>query len=75
MFARYPIDSITNGVHAGTWARPHSRGSSIATFPAGGRTTSSLRYALGIPPANLEAHMAAKPHLLEHVYRETSRAG
>lgn len=73
MFAHYQIDSITNGVHAATWAAP----SFAALFDqhiAGWREDNfSLRYALSIPLVDVwAAHMAAKRRLLGFVNHETN---
>ncbi|MBI5137726.1 MAG: alpha-glucan family phosphorylase [Nitrospirae bacterium] len=72
-FARYTIDSITNGVHVPTWVSPPF----AALFDrhiAGWREDSfSLRYALGIPRGEVwDAHCQAKAALIDHVNRVTN---
>jgi starch phosphorylase len=70
MFARYEIDAITNGVHAGTWTSApfqrlydkHIEGWRLDNF--------SLRYALSIRKEDIwKAHLEAKEHLIDHVNR------
>ena len=74
MFADYPIDAITNGVHAATWTvGALSRRSSTATSPAGGEDNFSLRYALSIPRRRSGRRtQQAKHELLTYVNRETN---
>ncbi len=73
MFASYVIDSITNGVHATTWVCPPVAGVFDRHVPGWREESSSLRYALGIPPEELwEAHQQAKHALIDHVNRETN---
>lgn len=72
MFGDYPVDAITNGVHAATWVsepfkrlyNEHVRGWKEDNF--------SLRYALRITrDAIWEAHQEAKRQLLDEVMRTT----
>lgn len=73
MFASYIIDSITNGVHAGTWASDPFRGLFDRYIPGWREDNFSLRYALSIPRQEVwNAHMAAKRELIEYVNRETN---
>jgi starch phosphorylase len=72
MFARYRIDSITNGVHAATWTSPHFQDLFDRHIPGWREDHFSLRYALSIPAAAVwETHVAAKAELLEVVERST----
>ena len=70
MFARYPIDSITNGVHAATWASGPIAALLDRHISDWRQDNFSLRYALSIPKEELwEAHLASKRNLLERVRR------
>jgi starch phosphorylase len=72
MFGRYLIDSITNGVHAATWAAEPFQKLYDRYIPDWRLDHSSLRYALSIPKQEVrEAHTQAKKRLLEYVSRET----
>jgi starch phosphorylase len=72
MFPHYPVNAITNGVHAPTWAaRPFQR-LYDQHIPEWRRDSLSLRHAVGIPPEEIRAaHAAAKAALLDEVYRRT----
>lgn len=73
IFARYEIDSITNGVHAATWTSDPFQKLFDRYIPDWRRDNFSLRYALNIPKADVwEAHMAAKRRLIQYVNRETN---
>jgi glycogen phosphorylase len=75
MFPRYPIRSITNGVHAETWSAPSFRLLFDRHIPEWRRDAFSLRYVVGLPKGEIwDAHMAAKRALLQRVRAET-RAG
>jgi glycogen phosphorylase len=75
MFARYKIDSITNGVHAGFWTAPALQALFDRHITAWREDNASLRYALGIPNAELwAAHEEAKDALVREV-NERSGAG
>lgn len=68
----YQIDSITNGVHLGTWAAP----SFVELFdhhvPGWRRDNPGLRNALRIPMAEIwQAHQAAKTRAIDEVNRRT----
>jgi glycogen phosphorylase len=68
MFAQYKIDSITNGVHVGTWTAPVMRGLFDRYITGWREDNASLRYALSIPSQELwSAHQTAKEHLLGFV--------
>lgn len=72
MFARYPIDSITNGVHAATWASPQIAALLDRDIPDWRQDNFSLRQALRVPGADLwHAHSEAKQEMLRLVNRET----
>jgi len=71
MFHPYRIDSITNGVHAGTWVCEAFRELFDAHIPGWQEDNFSLRYALNIPPERVwEAHMWAKRELIDTVNRQ-----
>jgi starch phosphorylase len=71
MFARYIIDSITNGVHAATWASVPFQNLFDQHIPGWREDTFSLRYALSISQeAAWSAHQEAKRALIDYVNRE-----
>lgn len=73
LFPGYPIHSITNGVHATTWAAPSFQQLYDQHLPDWRRDALSLRYAVGIPTGELwQAHQEAKRALLDAVNRETN---
>jgi starch phosphorylase len=75
MFARYAIDTITNGVHAATWVSPPFAGLFGRYIPDWRKDSFSMRYALSIPPQEVcQAHHAAKEQLLRHVQNRTGVA-
>jgi starch phosphorylase len=75
MFAQYKIDSITNGVHAGTWTAPPIRALFDRHITAWREDNASLRYALGIPRQEVwAAHQTCKQDLIHHV-NERANAG
>jgi starch phosphorylase len=68
MFARYPIDSITNGVHAATWVSGPIAALLDRHISDWRQDNFSLRYALSIPKEELwDAHLASKKELLNRV--------
>ena len=70
MFAEFPIDSITNGVHGGTWAAPAFRALFDQYMPGWREDNFSLRYALSIPRGDIwAAHRQAKSALFDEVQR------
>jgi glycogen phosphorylase len=72
MFAQYKIDSITNGVHVGTWAAPPIRELFDRHITGWREDNASLRYALGIPSQDLwAAHQTAKEQLIDFVNQAT----
>jgi len=73
MFANYPVDSITNGVHAATWATPPFQELYDRHIPGWREDNFCLRYVLNIPEEELwAAHQKAKESLLDYVNRETN---
>ena len=73
MFADYPVDAITNGVHAATWATPPFQELFDRYIPGWREDNFSLRYVLNIPEEELWAtHQQAKEKLLDYVNRETN---
>jgi starch phosphorylase len=72
MFPRYPIDAITNGVHAVTWTASPFRNLYDRRIPEWRHDNFYLRYAVGIPVAEIQhAHAEAKRELLEEVRKRT----
>jgi len=68
MFSEYRIESVTNGVHAATWASPPIAELFDRRIPGWREDNSSLRYALKIPRAEIwQAHRLAKQDLIERV--------
>jgi starch phosphorylase len=68
MFLGYKIDSITNGVHAATWASKFVADLFDRHVPGWREDNSSLRYVLKIPKSEVwEAHRQSKRTLVEHV--------
>jgi glycogen phosphorylase len=73
MFADYPVDAITNGVHAATWATEPFQALFDRHIPGWREDNFSLRYVLNIPEAELwEAHQKAKQELLAYVNLQTN---
>jgi starch phosphorylase len=73
MFARYTIDSVTNGIHAATWASEPFQHLFDRHIPDWRRDNFALRYALSIPKTEVwDAHTAAKKELISYVNRETN---
>ncbi len=73
MFPGYPINSITNGVHAGTWAAASFQRLFDSYIPEWRHDHHYLRYAITIPCDDIrQAHAEAKRGLLAEVER---RAG
>jgi starch phosphorylase len=72
MFPGYPINAITNGVHAATWMAPPFQGLFDRHIPEWRQDNFYLRYAVGIPLHEIEqAHAEAKGLLLAEVARAT----
>jgi starch phosphorylase len=75
MFAPYTIDSITNGVHAGTWMSKPFQDLVDRHIPGWRGDNFSLRYALSIPkPEVWAAHAEAKRQLIDQVNRRAGAA-
>lgn len=73
LFPGYPIHSITNGVHAATWAAPAFQVLYDRHVPDWRRDPLTLRYAVGIPGSEIwEAHDRAKRRLIEFINHETN---
>jgi starch phosphorylase len=72
MFPNVPIEAITNGVHAATWAAPAFCDLFDRYIPSWREDNYSLRGALGLPPEDVwSAHLLAKHDLLETVRKKT----
>jgi starch phosphorylase len=72
MFPQYPIDSITNGVHALTWTSSPFRNLYDRYIPEWRRDNFYLRYATKIPLSEVRrAHALAKRELLARVAQRT----
>jgi starch phosphorylase len=75
MFPHYPVDSITNGVQASTWASPPFAALYDRHIPEWRRDNLYLRHAIRIPlPEIRRAHEEAKAALLGHVRGRTGIA-
>lgn len=73
MFGQYTIDSITNGIHAGTWASPPFAALFDRYIPGWRQDNFNLRYALGIPTGEIwQAHTEAKKRLIDYANHETN---
>jgi starch phosphorylase len=73
LFPGYPIHSITNGVHAVTWAAPSFQTLYDRYLPDWRRDHLSLRYAIKISAQEIwGAHSTAKQTLVDYVNRETN---
>lgn len=74
MFGRYPIDAITNGIHAATWATPAFQALFDRAIPGWREDNASLRYALKIPRSSVQAaHLEAKRTLLDRVRHDSGK--
>jgi starch phosphorylase len=72
MFPDYPIDSITNGVHATTWTAAPFQELFDRRIPEWRRDNQYLRYAIDIPLEEiLDAHVLTKAALFAEVHRRT----
>ncbi|MEO8881485.1 MAG: alpha-glucan family phosphorylase [Gemmatimonadaceae bacterium] len=72
MFPDYPIDSITNGVHATTWTAAPFQALFDRRIPEWRRDNQYLRYAIDIPLEEiLDAHAEAKAALFAEVHART----
>ncbi len=72
MFPSYPINSITNGVHAGTWTSEPFHRLYDRHIPEWRHDNLYLRYAISLPLDEIrQAHTQAKQDLLNEVKRRT----
>ena len=72
MFPEFPVDSITNGVHAPTWTSEAFQQMLDAHLPAWRRDNLYLRNAIDLPEkAILSAHARAKENLMAEVGSRT----
>src|ERR1700736_1551394 len=72
MFPQVPIEAITNGVHAATWASPAFKELFDRCIPSWREDNYSLRGALGLPPEEVwSSHLIAKHELFEAVRKKT----
>ena len=72
MFPEFPIDSITNGVHAPTWTSEPMQKMLDSHIPAWRRDNLYLRNAIDLPEkAILTAHARAKENLMAEVGSRT----
>jgi starch phosphorylase len=72
MFPNYPIHSITNGVHAATWASAPFQELYDRHIPEWRHDNLYLRYAVGIRVDEiLRAHLQAKSELLREIKQAT----
>lgn len=70
MFPDYAINSITNGVHAGTWMSPPFQRLFDSQIPEWRLDNQYLRYALDVPTEDIEeAHREAKADLVTLISR------
>jgi starch phosphorylase len=68
MFPGYTVEAITNGVHAVAWTSPPFGALFDRSIPEWRGDNCYLRYAVGIPLAEIrQAHMQAKRDLLQQV--------
>lgn len=68
MFPSYPIDAITNGVHAATWVSQPFQKLLDRHTPGWRQDNATLRYALSIPMESVwDAHMKCKAKLIAYV--------
>jgi starch phosphorylase len=75
MFPSYPIDSITNGVHACTWTAPAFQAVFDKRIPEWRTDNLYLRYAVGIPLDEIRAaHVESKQKFLDAVKERTGVA-
>jgi starch phosphorylase len=68
MFPDHSIDAITNGVHAVTWTAAPMAALFDRAFPEWRADNCFLRYAIGVPLAQIrQAHRQAKMELLQQI--------
>ncbi|MBI2852460.1 MAG: alpha-glucan family phosphorylase [Chloroflexi bacterium] len=72
MFPSYPINSVTNGVHAATWTSEPFRRLYDSHIPEWRYDNLYLRYSINIPLDDIyQAHIEAKQELLREVERRS----
>ena len=72
MFPSFPIDSITNGVHAATWTSPSFAKVFDTRIPEWRSDNLYLRYAVGIPLDEIRAaHAESKERLIATIRERT----
>ena len=72
MFPHYPIDSITNGVHAFTWTALPFRNLYDRYIPEWRRDSFYLRYAIKMPLVDVQrAHVLAKREMIAQIAQRT----
>ncbi len=72
MFPNFPIDAITNGVHAGTWTSPPFQALFDRRIPEWRVDNLYLRYAVGIPlPEIRAAHADSKKQMIATLTERT----
>jgi starch phosphorylase len=75
MFPNFPIDAITNGVHATTWTSSPFQALFDRRMPEWRTDNLYLRYAVGIPLQEIRtAHAAAKQEMVAELTRRTGVA-
>jgi starch phosphorylase len=74
MFPEYPVNSVTNGVHAVTWTAPEFAALFDQRIPEWRRDNLYLRYAVGIPLQEIrDTHAASKRVLIDEIARRTGQ--
>jgi starch phosphorylase len=74
LYARYRVESITNGVHVATWVSAPMRALFDRRVPDWRTDSAGLRYAIGVPLAEIRAaHREAKRALMAYVNRVTNK--
>jgi len=72
MFPNFPVDAITNGVHAMTWTSPAFQRLFDRRIPEWRTDNLYLRYAVGIPLAEIRAaHAEAKKAMIAMIAERT----
>ena len=75
MFPGFPIDSVTNGVHAGTWTSAPFQKLLDRRIPEWRTDNLYLRYTVGVPLAEIrDAHEEAKRDFIAEVARRANVA-
>jgi glycogen phosphorylase len=72
MFPNFPIDAVTNGIHAMTWASPSFQRLFDKRIPEWRTDNLYLRYAVGIPLQEIRAaHAEAKKEMIAAIAKRT----